>query len=85
MDAKLTLNIDREIAQKAKLYARSKGRSLSDLVENLLKALVSPEPTEENFVSPKVRSILGSVPLPKEFDYKKELGEGLDEKHRGNE
>ena len=39
MDAKLTLNMDREIAGKAKKYARGKGRSLSDLVEDYLRFL----------------------------------------------
>lgn len=36
MNAKLTLNMDREIAARAKAYARSKWRSLSGLVEDYL-------------------------------------------------
>ena len=47
MDAKLTLNMDREIAGKAKKYARSKGRSLSDLVEDYLRFLTSQMESEE--------------------------------------
>ena len=38
MNTKLTLNVDSELVQKAKSYAKDKGRSLSDLVESYFKA-----------------------------------------------
>jgi hypothetical protein len=41
MDSKLTLSLDKDLAKKAKIYARSKGRSLSDLVESYFKVLTS--------------------------------------------
>jgi predicted HicB family RNase H-like nuclease len=47
MDAKLTLSIDKEVARKAKVYAKTKGRSLSDLVENYLKLLTKNTAIEE--------------------------------------
>lgn len=81
MNAKLTLNVDKNIASKAKLYARSKGRSLSDLVEDYLKMLTRDMEISEKKISPKVKSILGSIPVPEGFDYKKELGEQLAKKH----
>ncbi len=82
MDAKLTLNVDKEIAGKAKKYARSKGRSLSDLVEDYLKFLTRQMETDTIKISPKVKSLLGSIKVPDGFDYKKELSEGLNEKYR---
>ena len=81
MDAKLTLNMDREIAGKAKKYAKSKGRSLSDLVENYLRYLTSQMETDPVKISPKVKSLLGSIKVPEGFEYKKELSDRLNEKY----
>ena len=81
MDSKLTLNVDREIAGKAKKYAKSKGRSLSNLVEDYLRFLTRQMETETFNISPKVKSLLGSIKVPEGFDYKKELSEGLNEKY----
>ena len=81
MDAKLTLNMDREIAQKAKTYARSKGRSLSDLVEHFLRFLTREDVPDEPELSPRVKSLMGSLRLPDDIDYKKELSDSLHEKY----
>jgi hypothetical protein len=81
MDAKLTLNMDREVAGKAKKYARSKGRSLSDLVEDYLRFLTSQMDSEELQISPGIKSLLGSIKVPEGFDYKKELSGRLNEKY----
>ena len=81
MDAKLTLSINRDVARKAKVYAKTKGRSLSDLVENYLKLLTKNTPIEETEYSPRVKALLGSVSLPADFDYKKELGDALINKY----
>ena len=81
MDAKLTLSINKEVARRAKVYAKTKGRSLSDLVENYLKLLTRNTPVEETDYSPGVKSLLGSVNLPGDFDYKKELGDALVKKY----
>ncbi len=81
MDTKLTLSINRDVARKAKAYAKSKGRSLSDLVENYLLLLTKNSPVEETEYSPRVKSLLGSVTLPADFDYKKEVGDALTEKY----
>lgn len=77
MGTKLTLNIDKEVTRKAKVYARSKGRSLSDLVENYLKLLTKNSSVEDSEYSPRVKSLLGSVTVPKDFEYKKELEDSL--------
>jgi hypothetical protein len=81
MDAKLTLSINKDVARRAKVYAKTKGRSLSDLVENYLKLLTKNTPIEETEYSPRVKSLLGSVTLPADFDYKKELGDILINKY----
>jgi len=64
MDTKLTLSMDDDVIRKAKSYARSTGRSLSDLVECYLKMITGNQPTENGELSPKVRSLLGSFSVP---------------------
>ena len=81
MDSKLTLNVDKTIASKAKKYARSKGRSLSDLVEDYFLFLTRTANLDEAKISPKVKSLLGSIKVPKGFDYKKELSDRLSDKY----
>jgi hypothetical protein len=81
MDAKLTLNIDKDIARKAKVYARSNGRSLSDLVENYLKLLTKDSAIEDSEYTPRVKSLLGCISLPEDFDYKKEISDYLTKKY----
>jgi hypothetical protein len=81
MGTKLTLNIDKEVTVKAKVYARNAGRSLSDLVENYLKLLTKNSSIEDSEYTPRVKSLLGSVTIPKDFDYKKELADNLTNKY----
>ena len=81
MDSKLTLNVDKSIANKAKNYARNRGRSLSDLVEDYFRFLTRKEDSEDTEVSPKVKSLLGSIKVPEGFDYKKELSDQLSIKY----
>ena len=81
MDAKLTLNIDKDVARKAKMYAKSNGRSLSDLVENYLKLLTKNTTVDDSEFSPRVKSLLGCISLPEDFDYKKEISDYLTKKY----
>jgi hypothetical protein len=81
MDSKLTLNIDKDIARKAKVYAKSNGRSLSDLVENYLKLLTRNSSIEDSEYTPRVKSLLGCITLPENFDYKKEVADYLTKKY----
>ena len=81
MDAKLTLSIDKDVARKAKVYARSKGRSLSDLVENYLKLMIKNSAVEDSEFTPRVKSLLGCITLPEDFDYKKEISDYLTKKY----
>ena len=82
MNTKLTLTIEQSVIEKAKKYAQKKERSLSDLIENYLKALTNDEdPKIENELSPALKSMKGSFKMPKDFDYKKELTNRLSEKY----
>ena len=81
MDSKLTLSIDKDVVRKAKVYAKSNGRSLSDLVENYLKLLTRNSSIEDSEYSPRVKSLLGCITLPEDFDYKNEVADYLTKKY----
>lgn len=81
MNTKLTLTIEQTIIVKAKKYANNKGRSLSDIVENYLKAITKDDNSEIIELTPIVKSLKGSFKAPQNFDYKKDLTKGLTEKY----
>lgn len=85
MNTKLTLKLDKNVIEKAKIYAAKHKHSLSFMVENYLKAVTSMEKKEANDeikISDFVKSIgIDGVNLPDDFDYKKEIQEILCEKY----
>lgn len=82
MNTKLTLTIEQEIIKRAKQYAKDKNRSLSDIIENYLKALTKEEEKQkERSLNPVVKSLKGSFKMPGDMDYKKELRTRLEKKY----
>ena len=82
MNTKLTLTIEQEIIERAKKYAKGKNRSLSDIIENYLKIITKEERKHKiTPLSPIVKSLKGYFKMPKNMDYKTELGNRLDEKY----
>ena len=81
MNTKLTLTIEQTVIEKAKKYAKDKERSLSNLIENYLKAITTENNTDEIELTPIVKSLKGAFNAPKNFDYKKELTNRLSEKY----
>ena len=81
MTTKLTLTIDDSVISIAKKYAKRKGKSLSDIVENYLMSLTSKENKEEK-ISPKILKLMGVIQLPDNFDYKKELTKQLAKRYK---
>ncbi len=81
MNTKLTLTIEQTIIEKAKKYANGKGRSLSDIVENYLKAITKEDYNASIVLTPIVQSLKGTFKAPGNTDYKKELSKRLTEKY----
>lgn len=82
MPTKLTLTIEDKIIGSAKKYAKSKGKSLSQLVENYLKTIsATPVAESTEAISPQILKLMGVIKLSEDFDYKKELGNALLEKY----
>lgn len=84
MNTKLTLTIERSLVEKAKRYAKGKGRSLSDIVENYLKVVIKEDNTKVIDSTPIASALRGSFKAPDDFDYKNELSKGLSKKYLKN-
>jgi hypothetical protein len=78
MNTKLTLNLDKEIIQEAKTYAKSHGVSLSKLIENYLNSLTRAS-KKESTVSPLVESLTGII--PSDYDEKNDYRNYIDQKY----
>lgn len=87
MSTKLTLTIEKEIIERAKAYAKSHKRSLSNLIEDYLKSILeqNENPQTEIPLTPIVKSLKGSVkvPNPESFDEKQILEDELLKKYLG--
>ena len=82
MNTKLTLTIEKEVIEIAKEYAKDKGQSLSEMVENYFKILTSAKiKVNEKQLSPKVRKLRGIIKTETNTDYKDILTEELSKKY----
>jgi len=82
MNTKLTLTIEKEVIKEAIQYAKDKGQSLSDLVENYFKLLTKDKrKIRPNQLSPRIKYLRGILKVKKNFDYKKTLTEELSKKY----
>jgi hypothetical protein len=82
MNTKLTLTIEKEVIEIAKEYAKEKGQSLSEMVENYFKLItVSKRKSKPEQLSPKVRKLRGIIKVDENIDYKQTLTEELSKKY----
>lgn len=82
MNTKLTLTIEKEVIQIAKEYAKEKGHSLSEMVENYFKLVtIKRRKMEPKQLSSKVRKLRGIIKTSETFDYKQVLAEELSKKY----
>jgi hypothetical protein len=84
MNTKLTLSLEKEVIEQAKIYAKGTGRSLSEMVESYFRSLTSKKENsnnEHNEIDERLKKITGIVSLPADFDEKKAVQEYLEEKY----
>lgn len=82
MNTKLTLTIEKEVIEIAKKYAKEKGQSLSELVENYFKFVaVERIQINEKQLSPKVQKLRGIIKANDNLEYKQILTEELSKKY----
>lgn len=81
MDKKLTLSLDKNVIEKAKIYAKCNNTSLSKLIESYLDAMTNQTkiPSE---ITPLVKSLSGVIELPENFDVKENYTQHLLEKYK---
>jgi len=79
MDSKLTLKLDVNIIEQAKLYAKENNISLSRMVENYLQAITERD-NKGIKISPLVESLTGVIQL-EEKDYRKDYTDFLSQKY----
>lgn len=82
MNTKLTLTIEKEVIEIAKKYAKERGQSLSEMVENYFKFVTTDSiKIKENQLSPRVRKLRGIIKTDENLDYKQLLTEELSKKY----
>lgn len=82
MNTKLTLSVEKKIIETAKEYAKNRGQSLSELVENYFKLITKEKETvNDGKLSPRVKELVGIISVPEDFEYKKVLTEELSKKY----
>jgi len=82
MNSKLTLSIKKDVIEAAKVYAKSQGRSLSNIIEEYLKSVSNRETKKiKHKFNPIIEELCGSVKLPPGKTYDDIKKEALMEKY----
>lgn len=81
MNVKLTLNLEKDVIEKAKSYARLKNQSLSALVKNYFNFISESSKINEIEISQNIKELSGVIRLNDEYDHKKEYKKHLLEKY----
>lgn len=81
MDTKLTLKLNKDAIKEAKSFARRNHLSLSKMVEQFFNMLSEEPDGNEKQYTPLVRELSGIIKMSKDFDYKREYQEYIEEKY----
>ena len=84
MNTKLTLSLDKNVISRAKIYARRKNKSLSQIIEDYLKTI--PIDTGNDSIIQEIplvtRSLAGILKGKEEFDFKNEVSDYITGKYK---
>ena len=81
MDTKLTIRLNENVIERAKIYARRHKISLSKLVESYLDSITKVK-GKISEITPLVESLSGVIDLPEDYDYKKDYANYLTKKYK---
>ena len=83
MNTKLTISIENEIIKEAKVFASKRKTSLSKLIENYFKTLISDQKENDpiTIIDEDILKISGSIRLPDSVDTKELLTDKLIKKY----
>jgi hypothetical protein len=83
METKLTLRLNQNVIERAKIYAQSNKISLSKMVESYLDSLTKQKDENRKIaITPLVDSLSGVIDMPADFDYKKEYRDFIEKKYK---
>jgi len=83
METKLTLRLNDNVIERAKIYARSHKISLSKMIESYLDCITRQKEMDKKIsITPLDESLRGVIDLPDDFDYKKEYRDYLEGKYK---
>ena len=81
MDTKLTLKLEQQVIENAKIYAKMNHISLSKLIENYLHK-ITEQTNEHTKITPLVKSLSGIIELPETFNEKDAYANYLTNKYK---
>lgn len=81
MDKKLTLSLNKDVIENAKVFAKKNKISLSKLIESYLRSIAENK-VKELEITPLVKSLSGVIELPVDFNARDEYADYLIEKYR---
>ncbi|MGB6035132.1 MAG: DUF6364 family protein [Cryomorphaceae bacterium] len=81
MDKKLTLSLNQEVIEKAKLYAFSNNVSLSKLIEAYLSSLTNGKDSDGK-ITPLVKNLSGVIDLPEDYNERDAYSDYLTDKYK---
>jgi len=81
MNTKLTLSLNKEVIERAKMYAKNNNISLTFLIENFLQK-ISSQTLEEEVKGSIVDELSGIINLDSSIDEKEVLATYLTEKYK---
>lgn len=82
MQSKLTLTVNAKVIESAKTYAKENKRSLSSIIEEYLKSLVSRKASNKVVLRKNISELKGSVMDPdSSISYKRMKQDALIKKH----
>lgn len=83
METKLTLRLNNNVIERAKIYARNHKISLSKMIEFYLDNITKEKEVEQKTsITPLVESLSGVINLPADFDDRKEYRDYIEEKYK---
>ena len=83
METKLTLRLNDNVIERAKIYAKNQRISLSKMIESYLDSLTrEKDNTEKIQITPLVESLSGVIDQSDSLDYKNDYSDYLSEKYK---
>ena len=81
MNVKLTLQLEKDIIEKAKHYAKKKNKSLSSLVQNYFNFISENKEIDKIQISQNIKDISGIIKLNNKLNIKDEYKKHILEKY----